>query len=742
MSDSRDASLSGVSEADGPGASGAAPEGRGSGSSLADAVAAALANVSTPAPATRAVGAREPDTVRMPVIVDRADPAGDARSAGEPASGEREPGERASDAPGASVVASGSVTIADAPTLTDLPAIADPPASSDGPSADASSADGASSDGSSSDGPSADRPPIGDVPTIPDPPASADPPASRGDDETVPSPTQSPSEPTAASSEGSTTSSGEGEPTVRLGGALVQHLTPESAKEAPEGVVVQYYGRTDVGLVREHNEDNFLVADLSQERRGLGDTPAILKTTLGDRGLVLAVCDGMGGAAAGEVASQMAVDTIYEIMQAGSPPKDRDHLARRLVRAVEEAGSRIFAAAKMDRSRRGMGTTATVAAMMDGTLFVGQVGDSRAYVLRGDQLALVTKDQSLVNQLIEAGQLTEEEAEAFEHSNIILQALGTTEEVTVDLTFLELRQGDRLLMCSDGLSGLVHGDMMREVLKSSRDLSEAAQQLIAMANAGGGHDNITVICAEFDGTTLRPPSSEVRVAYQQYPLPPEDPADADPLPPRPTSMKSGGPKPGADVKLEGIREPRDGAEPGASGRWWALGLVLLFILVCVAAVIVLMDTGEQTSAADAPASAVTIETTRSRSPAIAAPPAAESGTVVVRTEEDGQLYVDGEPHLAAGAPNATLTLPAGSHRLEIRRGDVQVADERVSVEPGARIEVTLAMPTGASDRITADPVPAAPAVTGASGPVLEPSAPSQAAEPAPPPTQAQPGDVR
>ena len=244
-------------------------------------------------------------------------------------------------------------------------------------------------------------------------------------------------------------------------------------KTRSSGIEVHVCGVSDVGLVREHNEDNFLVADLESDEvafRGgeveLGDaegddTPTPTKRppadlTVGPRGVVMAVCDGMGGAAAGEVASQMAVDTLHEILRSGGNPGERDVLARRMVRAVEEAGGRIFSSAKMDRTRRGMGTTSTVAALIDQVLFVGQVGDSRAYILRGEELVQITKDQSLVNQLIEAGQLSEEEADAFEHSNIILQALGTTEEVVVDLTFLELRQGDRLLLCSDGLSGLVH----------------------------------------------------------------------------------------------------------------------------------------------------------------------------------------------------------------------------------------------------------------------------------------------
>jgi serine/threonine protein phosphatase PrpC len=288
------------------------------------------------------------------------------------------------------------------------------------------------------------------------------------------------------------------------------------------GLKVRVFGRTDVGQIREHNEDNFLVADLTRKSRSLmeGDR----EPPVGERGMLLGVCDGMGGAAAGEVASQLAVDIIYEKLVQGEPPLHHDDLARRLVQAVEEAGIRIFNEARADRTRRGMGTTATIAALMDGRLFVAQVGDSRAYILRGDRFTQVSRDQSLVNQLIEAGQLTEEEAETFEHNNIILQALGTAETVQVDLTYVDLCKGDRLLVCSDGLSGMVRGDEMREVLLAFPDSLGACRELTDRANRAGGHDNITVIVAEFDGPALPPPTPGALVSYQKYALP-EAPVD-------------------------------------------------------------------------------------------------------------------------------------------------------------------------------------------------------------------------
>ncbi len=300
----------------------------------------------------------------------------------------------------------------------------------------------------------------------------------------------------------------------------------EASTKAKGEVSIKLFARTDVGQVREHNEDNFLVADLTKRARGLQEGSRVV--SVGKNGNIVSVCDGMGGAAAGEVASQLAVDIIYEKMTEGVSPEvqvTRNDIARRLVQAVEAAGLRIFEAAKSDRTRRGMGTTVTAAALMDDHLFLAQVGDSRGYILRNGTLVQVTRDQSLVNQLIEAGQLTEEEAETFEHNNIILQALGTAETVQVDLTFVELRRGDVLLLCSDGLSGMVRNDEIREVLKSTPDPLDACKTLTERANLAGGHDNITVIVAQFDGEGVKPlATDEEPLKYRKYPLP-EEPTD-------------------------------------------------------------------------------------------------------------------------------------------------------------------------------------------------------------------------
>ena len=461
----------------------------------------------------------------------------------------------------------------------------------------------------------------------------------------------------------------------------------EDEDPVEDGIIrVRYYGITDVGLIREHNEDNLVMVDLEAEVRDLEDDQP-RETVLGERGIVLAVCDGMGGAAAGEVASQMAVDTVHEVVQAARPTGDRDYFAHRLVYSIEEAGGRIFGAAKMDRTRRGMGTTSTVAGLIDKVLFVGQVGDSRCYVLRNGKLSLITKDQSLVNQLIEAGQLTEEEAEAFEHSNIILQALGTTEEVTVDLTFLELRRGDRIMLCSDGLSGLVHAEMIEEVLAGEQDLVAVAKRLVEMANAGGGHDNITCIVADFEGDGLAAPD-DVKPGYVQYPLPPLD--HSPELPQREPTLKTGVRKPGADVKRPVVADP-DVSLPHQGGRWWPL-LLLLIIAAVVAAIVFGMDSENgQTEGPDAPTSTVV------EAPLIEPRvEVAEPVDVVVTTDISGaELFVDGRRHgpLEEGQP-VHVELPPGAYRFEARVAGSSVATATTTVREGTPADVALMLPEG------------------------------------------------
>src|SRR5215471_7003326 len=290
----------------------------------------------------------------------------------------------------------------------------------------------------------------------------------------------------------------------------------------PCDIQIEVFGKTDVGLVREHNEDNFLVADVTASVRS-SDLADPLKLSLAEKGAVLLVCDGMGGAAAGEVASQMAVDSIYDALSLADP-QPRDGFARLLRRAVERANEKIFIQSRDNQSERGMGTTCTVAGLIDDTLVVGQIGDSRCYILREGKLAQVTKDQSLAWQLIEAGAMTPDEAKAFEHANIILQALGVQERVEVVLSQVDLRRGDVALLCSDGLHGPVSDEEILAVLITEPNLQKAGEALIQKALDRDGPDNITVVLGRFDGEGLKAPAPEDVVTFVGY-----DPG-GDPVP--------------------------------------------------------------------------------------------------------------------------------------------------------------------------------------------------------------------
>jgi serine/threonine protein phosphatase PrpC len=329
---------------------------------------------------------------------------------------------------------------------------------------------------------------------------------------------------------------------------------------APAGLELRLFGRTDVGMVREHNEDNFLIADLSNRLRSV--KPEIRRHVVGASGTLFAVCDGMGGAAAGEVASQMAVDTVYELLQNAEPPSSKDQFARRISDAIGEAGARIYLAAKTNRAQRGMGTTSTVAGVYDNTLFLGQVGDSRAYLVRAGKIKQLTKDQSLVAKLIEAGQLTEAEAENYEHGHIILQALGTSDSVVVDLSFIDLRKGDALMLCSDGLCGLVNSAQMLDVISNNDEPMDCCKKLTDLANSAGGHDNITVIVVRFDGDIPALGPGDEFFGYQPWILSDEPAQDSELK--VPAKIKGAdAPPPGKDVKNAVSLRPPAPAAPDA-----------------------------------------------------------------------------------------------------------------------------------------------------------------------------------
>jgi protein phosphatase len=255
---------------------------------------------------------------------------------------------------------------------------------------------------------------------------------------------------------------------------------------------IVHAARTDVGLKRDNNEDNYLVYP--------------------EEGL-FAVFDGMGGHAAGEVASGMAAQEMREFFEltgrdreATWPFKEdraRSYEENRLVTAIKLGNQRILDAADIDPSKKNMGTTCVAAYFVEhgsaARAIVAHAGDSRVYLLRDGRLRRITIDHSLVEEYLRQGKITEEEARSFPQRNIILRALGQQRQVDVEVHEHELRPGDLLMLCSDGLSGMVDDPGMEAILLRSTDLPAVARKLLDAANANGGIDNSTVILARYEG---------------------------------------------------------------------------------------------------------------------------------------------------------------------------------------------------------------------------------------------------
>lgn len=285
-------------------------------------------------------------------------------------------------------------------------------------------------------------------------------------------------------------------------------------------VRVSVFGKTDLGRNRDHNEDTFLVADLSTGNSSL--QPEVRRHEIGPRGSLFVVADGMGGAAAGELASAMAADLIYRHMAtawASDPNQSAEQFAFRMREAVELANEQIYSYARQHPEVRGMGTTVTAAGVFGSDLYLAQIGDSRAYLVRGSEAIQLTKDQSLMQRLVDAGELTEDEAEQSERRNIILQALGPDPRVKVDLTHQSIRQGDTLILCSDGLSSLLRREEFAQLAAEHADLPQLCSALIDLANARGGPDNITAVTARFEGEGLAEPDGTEGVGHHAYQIP-------------------------------------------------------------------------------------------------------------------------------------------------------------------------------------------------------------------------------
>ena len=347
-----------------------------------------------------------------------------------------------------------------------------------------------------------------------------------------------------------------------------------------------------MGRTREHNEDAFVVADLSTGNATL--QPEVRTHVVGDRGSLFMVADGMGGAAAGEIASAMAIEVVLRELTeafANNDAPDSETYAASLKAATAAANAQIHQFALEHPEFRGMGTTATIAAILGDTLYLAQVGDSRAYLVRNGLALQITKDQSLMQKLIEAGEITEEEAEQSERRNIILQALGPEANIKVDLTHQQVRSGDTLILCSDGLSGQVRIDEIARVATEEPDLMQVCKRLIDRANENGGPDNITVIAVRFDGEGLSAPATGDNVGHRVYPLATDSGQTAAAQ--RPTTPSAQRTTPVAAVsdrrttlKMPSVEIPMpvDPTKPQVSevrrvkGTMIALGLLLLFLI--------------------------------------------------------------------------------------------------------------------------------------------------------------------
>src|SRR5580700_5044050 len=205
------------------------------------------------------------------------------------------------------------------------------------------------------------------------------------------------------------------------------------------------------------------------------------------RAPVFVVADGMGGAQAGEVASRIAVEAFEQGLPDSGSPEER------LAARVREANAQIYERSRADRGRAGMGTTLTAAYVDDTHVAIAHVGDSRAYLFRDGTLKRLTQDHSLVDEIVRRGKLTEEQAAEHPQRSIITRALGPEPTVEVDTWTYPVREGDVLLLCSDGLTSMISEDRVKEVLATAPALDAAAQALIDEANAAGGRDNITVV---------------------------------------------------------------------------------------------------------------------------------------------------------------------------------------------------------------------------------------------------------
>ncbi|MEO5739817.1 MAG: PP2C family serine/threonine-protein phosphatase [Vicinamibacterales bacterium] len=289
-------------------------------------------------------------------------------------------------------------------------------------------------------------------------------------------------------------------PKLDRSNSLVTRTEPFTAEypALPAGTI-EIAARTDVGLIREHNEDSFLYGNLATGQAFSENNGGVLRVEAVPS--LLMVADGVGGAASGEIASSLATkvsfDRLKERHERGAL-KGAVIIADSLQQAVLAANQAIHEHSRENRSHHGMGTTATVALIVGGMIYFAQVGDSRAYIVRGGVAKQMTKDQSLVQRMVDAGKLTPEQAERSEHRNIILQALGPEPTIVPEFTRDRLLNHDIVVLCSDGLSNQMSSQEIAAMAQKHEDLKALCDALIDRAIETGAPDNVTVVVGRYE----------------------------------------------------------------------------------------------------------------------------------------------------------------------------------------------------------------------------------------------------
>ncbi len=432
-------------------------------------------------------------------------------------------------------------------------------------------------------------------------------------------------------------------------------------------ISAEFFGLSDVGRVRKGNEDNFLIADLQTQRRGRHKTRETWR--LGGRGLLFAVCDGMGGAAAGEVASQMTVDTLFRELQDLEPAQDPQLFGEKLDHAIQKANHSIYTLAQQDTSKKGMGTTVSAAAIYGDVAFLAQVGDSRAYLLRGGELTRVTKDQSLLERLIEEGAISAEHAENFAGKNVILQALGPTPQVLVDLKFIELEEGDVIMLCSDGLHGEVPDARIKEILNQHQDVQAATVALVRQALENGGKDNVTSIVVRLSGADLK---------------------------------KSPKPQPAIPQNVKYVRKPVDlitkrmeqelGLAHWLNKRVFATPMLMIYAAVFFGLIAYAIFANRTT---------LRQIFSGNTGPRIVAPPTANGQLVIASDVPDAELVIDDTPIGSLQNGGFSLSLPVGDYVVRLRKDKWSSDAQRVKLEGSKPVLIEITRNKSSSSEIRA-----------------------------------------